>query len=476
MTLAIVLCTCLLLLPWLVVFGRYIIRRPEAIPTPVWMVTASVVLLFVGPLVMNATTSGLEGSGQAASAGRIMYATLAYWIMFTLTYRLMSFGRRTVSPDGPTGMQTAFGTLKAASASVRPAPAFILYAVVLAFQTYLIRGYGLGVSGSGLAMMDLPYGLVVVYMLTRTGLMPFTAIFTTQLFSRSPQWVKLGAVAGLCVNAVLAAMAGRRELLYTLLLASFGLTWSGRRRGALSLVAAGLAAWFVFGVFSPIFLQARNIWHEKNGPGVVEAFRIAIERSMSGDERASAASEENIRARSNSLRFWLDLYDQQGSRTLGGTLLAQAFLMNIPRAISGWAKYAFGATEEYVLGTADIANNVSLISFIDAGTLGPLLYGALFGLILAFTDMLIAAIGLRNRYIAIVASGSMIPFLFSPEADLMGYVSVLRSALIYFAMAAGVSFVIGRFPGVLGIDHRGTPSAGCAPLAMHGPAPTFHLR
>jgi hypothetical protein len=70
----------------------------------------------------------------------------------------------------------------------------------------------------------------------------------------------------------------------------------------------------------------------------------------------------------------------------------------------------------------------------------------------------------------------MIPFLFSPEADLMGYVSVLRSALIYFAMAAGVSFVIGRFPGVLGIDHRGTPSAGCAPLAMHGPAPTFHLR
>lgn len=476
MTLAIVLCTCLLLLPWLVVFCRYIIKRPEAIPTPVWIVSASVLLLFVGPLVMSVTTSGLTGSGQAAAAGRIMYATLAYWIMFTLTYRLVSSGRRTVLPDGPVGMQTAFGTLKAAAASVRPAPTFILYGVILALQTYFIRGYGLGVSGSGRVMMDLPYGLVVVYLLIRSGLMPFTAIFTTQLFSPGSQWVKVWAVAGLAVNVALGAMAGRRELLYTLLLASFGLTWSGRRRGAMSLVAAGLAAWFVFGVFSPIFLQARNIWQQKNAPGVMEAFRIAIERSASGDERGSAASEENILARSNSLLFWLDLYEEQGTRTLGGRLLAQAFLMNIPRAISGWAKYAFGATEEYVLGTVDIANNVSLISLIDAGPAGPLLYGALFGVILALTDMLIAAIGMRNRYLAIVATGSIIPFLFSPEADLMGYVGVLRAALIYFAIAAGVSLVIGRYPGVLGMDRRGASSTGCGPLTMHRSAPAIRLR
>lgn len=475
MTLAIVLCTCLLLLPWLVVFGRYIVKRPEAIPTPAWIVTASVVLLFVGPLVMNATTSGLEGSGQAASAGRIMYATLAYWIMFTLTYRLMSFGRRTVLPDGPAGLQTAFGTLKAAATSVRPAPAFILYAVIFAFQTYFIWRHGLGVSGGGLAMMDLPYGLVVVYMLVRNGLMPFTAIFTAQLFSRSAQWVKLGAVAGLGANVVLGAVAGRRDLLYTLLLAAFGLTWSGRKRGAISLVATGLAAWFVFGVFSPIFLQARTIWREKNGPGVVEAFRIALARSESGDERAIADSDENIRARSNTLRFWLDLYEQQGSRTLGGTLLAQAFLMNIPRAFSGWAKYALGATEESVLGTVDIANNASLISFIDAGPSGPLLYGILFGFIFALTDMLVAATGRRNRYVAILACGTMMPFLFSPEADLMSYVGLLRSALINFAIAAGVSLVIGRFPGVLSTDRRGL-AVGYAPLPAHRAVPTLHLR
>jgi len=42
MTIGLLLITCLALSPWMIQFFRYVVKRPEAIPTTSWMVTTNV--------------------------------------------------------------------------------------------------------------------------------------------------------------------------------------------------------------------------------------------------------------------------------------------------------------------------------------------------------------------------------------------------------------------------------------------------
>jgi hypothetical protein len=157
-------------------------------------------------------------------------------------------------------------------------------------------------------------------------------------------------------------------------------------------------------------------------------------------------SEENIQQRMNSYLFWLQFFERYKNENLSGALLTQAVVMTIPRAIAGWAKYAYGATEEAIFGTKDISNNVSLESFADLGFPGPIVYGTIFGIVFAAIDWLIVWISRRNKYIALMAIGTVFTYLLSPEADLMSYFSTLRQTIILAVFTLMVVLVVGVKP------------------------------
>jgi hypothetical protein len=148
----------------------------------------------------------------------------------------------------------------------------------------------------------------------------------------------------------------------------------------------------------------------------------------------------------NTYKFWLSFYDRYGNENLRGTLLIQAIVMTIPRAIAGWAKYAYGATEENVFGTEDIANNVCLESFIDLGLPGPIVYGIVFGLVFVLIDWLVVWMSRRNKYVALMAIGAVFSYLVSPEADLMTYFGTLRHVVILACLTFMAVIVLGVKP------------------------------
>jgi hypothetical protein len=112
----------------------------------------------------------------------------------------------------------------------------------------------------------------------------------------------------------------------------------------------------------------------------------------------------------------------------------------------GLYKYSLGATEEYLFGTGDIANNVCLESFIDLGPFGPFVYGVVFAILFFAIDWLMAWMAARNRYLTVMVVGSLIEPLVSPEADLMAYFSLLRNILTFCALVGLVTLAIGRMP------------------------------
>lgn len=447
MTILILLLTCLVLSPWSVQFFRYVTTRPEAIPTPTWMVTTSILFLFLAPLI-SGLIFGENFTGHERAAGWIAYTTVVYWLTFTAVYSLLSGRRRTVEPDGPRGMRTALGNLKMAALSMTIRGAFMVYVPLVLVKLYFIKAWGLGVSGGGLAMMQLPYYLVILLLLTQSGTGPFTAVFASHLFGRSSFGAKLLCILPLAANLGFTVIAGRRPVLMYFGMLALGLMWTGRRRNVLAIAGLGLAVWFMLAVFSPVFLRARELWRTPNGPDVLTAFKIAINEggTEGSNEQLQKGSEENIKARVNSYSFWLGMYEPYLSKPLGGLILLQAILMNIPRMFIGIYKYSLGPTEEYLLGTEDIANNVSMSSFIDLGPVGPVIFGATMAGLFFVIDVLGSWIAARNKYIALLIAGSLIEPLLSPENDVMGYFGLLRNVLTFCFFTVLATFVVGRLP------------------------------
>jgi len=232
---------------------------------------------------------------------------------------------------------------------------------------------------------------------------------------------------------------------------ALGMMWAGRRRKILPIVGLGLAVWFILFVFSPVFLRARTLWRTPNGPDVATAFKIAISEAGSADraEKLGAQSKENVTARVSSYRMWLEFYEHFMNQPLGGLALAQAVLMNLPRFLVGLQKYAYGPTVEYLYGSKDISNNVCLESFLDLGPLGPFVYGAGLAVLFLAVDILIRRVALMNKYAALMAVGPMLETLVSPEAGLIGYVSMLRNTIVLALLAYFLTLVIGRRPASL---------------------------
>lgn len=449
MTISLLLLTCLLLSPWAIQCLWYVTSRPEAVPTPSWMVTSTILVLFVSPLI-SGLASGENFSVYGRSAAWIAYTAFCYWITFTAVYRLLAWNNRTIQPDGPRGMQTVFGMLKKCVLAMSLPEALSVFVPIMVIKLLFMKYWGLGLSGGGSVMIDLPYHLTIIYLLTSTGLVGFTAFFAARLLGRSSPVTKAVCAGGLLANLGFAIVAGRRPMLIFLGLFAMGMMWTGRRRNVLAIAGLAFAAWFILAVFSPVFLRARALWRLPNGPDVVTAFRIAIQEgdTKEASERLQKESEQNIAARMNSYSFWLQFYDAYIAKPLGGLILAQAILMNIPRAFIGMNKYALGPTEEYLFGTGDIANNVCLESFIDLGPFGPFVYGAIFGAMFVVIEWLLAWVAARSRYVAVVASSMMIEPMVSPEADVMAYLSLLRNVLTFCVVAGVLSLVVGRKPAI----------------------------
>lgn len=447
MTIPLLLLTCLALSPWLVQFSRYIVSRPEAISTTAWMVTSNVAFLFVAPL-LKGLVGGESFAGHDHAAMVITGVTITFWWCFAAVYRLLSGTRRTSPPDGPHGLPTAVGVIKSATLSSTVIGAALAFVPLLVIKVWLLKSRGLGVSGSGTldVMLGLPYYVVIIMQLTNAAMMSFTAVFAYHFFSKTTPLAKPLAGTGLVINVIFALLAGRREILYTGLLAAWGLTWSGRRRGALAVVLVAIIAWLTLVVFSPIFLRARAIYRDRNSPGVVAAFRIAIAQGESGDERMQAENAENLSQRTNTYLFWLEMYDQFESRPLGGMLLLQTVAMTLPRAVVGVAKYSWGANEEQLLGTKDIANNACLVSYIDIGLFGPIVYGVLIAVLFFLMDLNSSFLAKANRYIALMAVSSTFGFLLSPEADAKAYLTTFRNNLVLSAVSLVVVYLVGRKP------------------------------
>jgi hypothetical protein len=461
MTIPLLLLTCLALSPWLLQFSRYIVSRPEAISTTAWMVTSNVAFLFIAPL-LKGFISGESFVGHDHAASLIAAVTITFWWCFAAVYRLLSGRQRTSSPDGPHGLPTAVGVIKSATLSSTAIGAFLAFVPLLLIKLWLLKSRGLGVSGSGTleVMLGLPYYVVIIMQLTNAAMMAFTAVFAYQFFSKATHLAKPLAGLGLVVNVIFALLAGRREILYTGLLAAWGLTWSGRRRGALAVVLVAIFAWFTLVVFSPIFLRARAIYRDRNSPGVVAAFRIAIAQGESGDERMLQENAENISQRTNTYLFWLEMYDRFEDRSLGGTLLLQTVAMTLPRAVAGMTKYSWGANEEQVLGTKDIANNVCLTSYIDLGFVGPFVYGIVVAVVFFLMDLNSVFVGRGNRFLALMAVSASFSFLLSPEADAKAYLTTFRNNLVLSVIALAAVYVFGRRPA----DFRGIVRSSQPPL------------
>jgi hypothetical protein len=447
MTIGLLLITCLLLSPWMVQFFRYVVKRPEAIPTPSWMVTTNVLFVFLAPLV-SGLVWGETFAGHERAASWIAFTSLAYWITLTAIYMLLSSGRRTVEPNGPRGCQTAFGTLKSAVLSVDATAALKVYVPLVLIRVFFIQGWGLGVSGGGLAMMDLPYYLVIVYLLLPAATGTFTAVFAYHFFGRRSVNTKLVCAAALAINFVFAALVGRRPVLMFFGFVALGMMWAGRRRNILPIIGLGLAVWFIVAVFSPVFLRARNLWRLPNGPDVTTAFKIAIAEAGSADsaEKLQEGARENVTARINTYQMWLEFYERYMNQPLGGLALLQAALMNLPRFLVGLQKYAYGPTVEYLYGTKDITNNVCLESFLDLGPLGGFVYGGGLAVVFFAMDVLVRRVAFINKYAALIVAGPMLESLVSPEEGLIGYVSMLRNTIVLTVLAFLITLVIGRRP------------------------------
>jgi hypothetical protein len=447
MTVALLLLTCLLLLPWVFQFLRYIATRPEAIPTPTWLVTSSVAFLYIGPLLTGIWSGEFYGGFEGA-AQSIAFTSIAYWATFAIVYRLLAGASRTVLPDGPHGLRTVFGTIKAVGESVGIVPLFAFFLVLLAFRLMMLFVFRIGFSGSSdvETVMGLPYPVVVVNQLVRGASLPCTALFTMQLFGRRPALAKPLAIVGLAANLAFSLFAGRRALLYHSLLAACGLIWSGRRRGVAAIAVLALAIWFVLAVFTPIFLRARAMWIEPDSPGVFACVEIAIEQWRNDDEGMQARAEQNLAKRVSTYGFWLEMYETYRRQPLGGLVLLQAVAMVTPRLFLGMYKYSLGPSEEYLFGFKDFSNNVCLISTLDLGLPGPIVYGLIVAVMFSVMERLMAAIAGRNRYAALMAVGLMFTLVVSPEYSFGTVLRELRNLFVLAALTFAASAVVGRMP------------------------------
>jgi hypothetical protein len=449
MSLVVIIVVVLFLSPWLLRFARLIFSSPEAIGTIGWMSTTCCLFIFAGPL-LSALVGFDRHGGHEQTLFQIAFTLVAFWLTAAATYRaarfLLSVGKHTYAIQANTN---AMAMIRAAAMQVRPAYVFPVFAFISALQFWLIRTQGVGISGGAgkgaTIMVELPYHLVILFMLVSGAGIPFAAVFARwATVGNSSVLVKAMAVAGLLCSLVLGITAGRRELLYTLIMVAFGILWGGRRRGALVFTVLGAVAFGVLTVISPIFLEARLIYSQRNSPGVVEAFSIAYEKWQTSNLEVEQASK-NVEWRLNTLGSWISIYESVEPGKMNGLILTQAALLTIPRALVGFSKYKYGAVEDAMLAGTDISNSVPLESTLDLGFSGPFVYGIIFGITFALVDLMIMWIGQSSLLLAVIASGTMIPVLISPEANPQTYFSVLRQVVIYSIVALPIRFISPSF-------------------------------
>lgn len=460
MTLFVVLLVSLILAPWWLRFARRVLTNPDTIGTPAWLITTCLLFMFAGPLATSLTGFDPYGMHQQTLL-QIAFTLVSFWLTAAAFYA----GARFLFSGGaqPLALQpqaNAVALLREAGARLRPAFVFPVFALISGIQVWLIRTQGVGVSGAAgkgaYVMVDLPYHLVVIFMLVSNAGIPFAAIFGRwATLGNASSVVKAGSIVGIACSAILGIMAGRRELLYTLTMTAFGILWGGRRRAALVFIASGAAAFAVLTIVSPIFLEARAIYSQRNSPGVVEAFSIAIDKWRFSN-LATEANTQNVEWRLNTLGSWIGIYETLRPGELNGVILTQAALMTIPRAFTGFSKYRYGAVEDALLANTDISNSVPLESTLDLGFTGPFIYGSIFGLSFALIDIMLAWTARASMLLAVLACGAMIPILISPEANPQTYFSALRAVFIYAVVATPFRFIAAyqASHSVLGRRHR----------------------
>jgi hypothetical protein len=371
---------------------------------------------------------------------------------------------------------SALATLRQCVTSARPNEILIAGGVLLSIMTYLNVAYALNVSGGSdyFKMARLPYSIVVLNTLTTPLTLGLAAALAWLVTSRQQAYVKVAAAVLLLVLLGNTIPAGRRELLWLICMIGLGVVWSGRKRLGIAAPFVFVSAYVVLFVFAPIFLRARLIYSSANSPGVVGAFQQAYnEQKTAVVDETSETLAENMAWRFNTLEFWGQMYEERGPGSAQGEILLQGVTMALPRALVGFWKYRLGAVDEDILGTIDICNSIPLESYIDLGYIGPLVYGAIFGLGYALADFFLALTGFRFRVLAILSSSVLIRLLLGPEVNLITTFSDFRTILIYFLFASLIGIIFGRRPMSLVTDAgRAWPPSPVASGRMLAPAAT----
>lgn len=437
------------LVPLIYSVARNFVRSPESISTPAWLNATNALFILGGP-VFAFLFFGEDLTTSPRGAMTVVAVMVAYAAALALSY----YGARQavlMLSGGRNLVVSAVANLKHAAESTTPTEVFIWSAIVIGVQIVANYFYSLGLSGGNLAYdhrLHVPYVILAVYMLFGQASLGLAALLGRIAFANGKSSDRGIAALLLFVEFVITVLSGRRELLWLAIAVTFGIVWSGRRRWAAALPFAAVAMYLVLFLFGPVFLRARLIYSGSHAPGIVESYRMAIEE-QGGDVlgKGELEAQRNTSWRFRTFAFWEELYADRGAGFTEGKILVQAALLMLPRAIVGHSKYSLGVVDENLLETKfDICNNVGLESYIDVGTVGPLVYGLIFGVTFALADALVTFAGSRNRIMAVLAAGSMLRHLFGPEANPIGYFSVLRTCLMYALLAILFTMVVGRKP------------------------------
>jgi len=329
-------------------------------------------------------------------------------------------------------------------------------------HTYVLIGLGTLATGIGFMTGSLGYmGAQGVYgqqLSVSAALLswlfpPFTAL-TIAIFIATPRGpAKLFSGACMLVLLVFVMAIGRRNVIYTAMVALFSLRLAGYRiKGTFfkkALILLMLTGFVAVGV--TVFMLVRLAGYENpNDPSTLSLPHRAETawnwvKDGSALSRATEANERNAEKRTFVLGFFADVLEGSSRRTPAlGRDLAGYTSEAIPRVFNPDKDLTFGeeavADEQFGLTYADAANSIITNGAVDFGLLGVIIYPLL---IVAIMRICIKAFSgfLPALPMSIITLGAIFTML-QTETSTSNYLVSIRNEIIF----AVILFIYTRLP------------------------------
>jgi hypothetical protein len=335
----------------------------------------------------------MDATGIFQTYANIYLFLIGLFIVQLISSRSMSL----MSMDNETPKPTSKVAEVLLSASlVSPVYAMIGFAIAVLIRVVIATQYGMGIYASSTAERQaaLPYFWVIMRSVGEILAMGCSTWAASMVWMRAKdgRWIARSIV--ILQALVFGAMMYRSLMLsFAIMLVMTYAIVKGRLL-IRYLIGVSLMVYLMGAVIFPAFYSIRVHFIEQKSENTVERLMVAIERYREGrnDERIEAGYSRNLRTRPLIVQFNVAIFTaQEHTGWMNGRAMGSSILAVVPRALYLAGDKVYYSSEAFIGLTyfgsmADTSCNWPAVGAADFGVFGGLLYGVLFGAVLAGTQ------------------------------------------------------------------------------------------